>query len=131
MAANGKVKRRILGEQIVKGIRFPAMEEKEFASFAVDCNLLTKKELGDLMKTFNVVMTSSMSLSEDRRARPCQSCCRFNILVPCGVNGGWNIEDVCERIRFWVDKDVMLHGEGHGDLRCCGAANFFVRCCDE
>ena len=20
---------------------------------------------------------------------------------------------------------------GHGDLRCCGAANFFVRCCGE
>jgi len=35
LAADGSVKRRILGEQIVKGIRFPAMEEKDFASVVI------------------------------------------------------------------------------------------------
>ena len=123
LATDGKVKRRILGEQIVKGIRFPAMEQKEFASFVLDCNILTKKELRDLMKKFNGVLTSSMGFSDDRRAGPCQSCCRFNLLVPCGVNGGWDNEGVYERIRFWVDKDVMLHG-----IRCFGSKNseYFV-----
>ena len=47
---DGKVKRRLLGEEIVKAIRFPVMSQKEFASFVLDCDILTKKEIGFMMK---------------------------------------------------------------------------------
>ena len=41
LVAEGTVKRRILGERIVKGIRFPLMEEKEFLDAVLECDLLT------------------------------------------------------------------------------------------
>ena len=59
LAANGKVKRRILGEQIVKGIRL-SNGGKRFASFVVDCNILTKKELGDLMNVESLMFNERL-----------------------------------------------------------------------
>ena len=37
----GDVKRRILGEEIVKEIRFPLMSQKEFASVVFDSYILS------------------------------------------------------------------------------------------
>ena len=39
-----KVKREILGEEIVKAIRFSLIPEKEFASVVLDCDILTETE---------------------------------------------------------------------------------------
>ena len=110
LAADGSVKRTILGEQIVKCIRFPAMEEKEFASAVLDCNILTNKELRDLMKHFNGVLTTGLSFPEDKRAGTWKSCCRFDELVPFDIESGWSYEEDPDCIEFWVDKDVMLQG---------------------
>ena len=33
----------------MKVIRFPLMSQKEFASVVPDCNILTMKEVGDMM----------------------------------------------------------------------------------
>ena len=55
LTPGGKVKRRILGEEIVKAIRFPVMSQKEFASVVVDCDILTKKEIGFMMKHYGGV----------------------------------------------------------------------------
>ena len=55
LTADGVVKRRILGEEIVKAIRFPVMSQKEFASVVVDCDILTKKEIGFMMKHYGGV----------------------------------------------------------------------------
>ena len=43
-------KREILGDEIVKAIRFPLMSHEEFASVVIDCNILTLKEVGELVK---------------------------------------------------------------------------------
>ena len=56
--AEGTVKRRILGERIVKGIRFPLMEEKEFVGVVFDCNILFQKECFDMIKYFNTFLTN-------------------------------------------------------------------------
>ena len=40
LAAEGKIKRRLLGEKVIKAIRFPLMTIEEFASFVPDTNLL-------------------------------------------------------------------------------------------
>ena len=55
LTPGGKVKRRILGEEIVKAIRFPVMSQKEFASVIVDSDILTKKEIGFMMKHYSGV----------------------------------------------------------------------------
>ena len=55
LTPRGKVKRRILGEEIVKAIRFSVISQKEFASVVVDCDILTKKEIGFMMKHYSGV----------------------------------------------------------------------------
>ena len=113
LAVDGKVKRSILGKQIVKEIRFPTMEEKELASAVLDCNILTDKEMKDLVKHFNGVLTKPLSFPEDRRFGTWKTCCRFDHLVPYNVENGWSYDgfhDVADSIEFWVDKDVWLEG---------------------
>ena len=64
LAAEGSVKRRILGERIVKAIRFPVMKLREFADVVLDCDILTKKESFDLVKYFSSVLKFPMGFSE-------------------------------------------------------------------
>ena len=51
----GKTKRRLLGEEIVKGIRFPLMSLAEFATVVDDTAILSRKETGDMMKCYSNV----------------------------------------------------------------------------
>jgi len=44
LSTDGSEKRRILGERIVKGIRFPVMTQHEFADVVLYCNILTPDE---------------------------------------------------------------------------------------
>ena len=65
---DGVVKRRILGEEIVKAIRFPVMSQKEFAS-VLDCDILTKEEIVLMMKHYSgfgleLPFTNSLRLIE-------------------------------------------------------------------
>ena len=112
LAVDGQMKRKILGEQIVKGIRFPAMEEKEFASVVLDSDILTKEEMACLVKNFNGVLTRPVCFPEDRRIGPVYACSRFEDLMSAGEEGGWNYDrsELSEYIEFSVDKDIMLHG---------------------
>ena len=113
LAADGVVKRRILGEQIVRSIHFPAMEEKEFANLVLDCDILTKDEMRNLMKQFNGVLTKPLSFPKDGRVCTWKTCCRFDELVPFNMHGGWNYDTYSgdtDNIEFWVDKDVLLQG---------------------
>ena len=70
LAAKGSVKRRILGERMVKAIRFPVMEQKEFADVVLDSDILIKKELSDMMKYFSSLLIFPEWYSETiRRGR--------------------------------------------------------------
>ena len=66
-SAGGSVKRRILGEEIVKAIRFPLMSQKDFMSFVPDSNILTTEEIINLMKHFNGVQTTPLPFQENPR----------------------------------------------------------------
>ena len=53
ITADGETKRRVLGEDIVKAIRFPLMSHKEFASIVFDSYIrLTIQEVGVMMKHY-------------------------------------------------------------------------------
>jgi len=62
----GSVKRKILGERIVKEICFPVVEEKEFASVVLDCGILTHKECFDMVNYFNSVLDTPLGFSKGK-----------------------------------------------------------------
>ena len=105
LVAEGSVKRRILGERIVKGIRFPVMEEKEFASVVLKCDILSKKEICDLMRYFNSVLNTSVGFCETKRAGSFEKISRFTSLAT-----GWDYSrSWTEYLGLTVDKNIKLH----------------------
>ena len=68
LAVEGSVKRKILGERVVANIRFPVMEQKEFAEVVLDCEILTPKEAYDIMKYFNGVLPNLVGFLETKRS---------------------------------------------------------------
>ena len=105
LVAEGSVKRKILGERIVKGIRFPLMEEKEFVGVVLDCDILTKKECFDMMKYFNGLLTIPVGFSGERRTGQQNIISRFSSL-----REGWSYFSGCSNsIRLCVNKNIKLH----------------------
>ena len=71
LTLDGETKRRLLGEEIVKGIRFPLMLFGEFVTVVDDTAILSRKETGDMMKCYsNVLKTPLQLLQEARRKLP-------------------------------------------------------------
>ena len=107
LAAEGSVKRRILGERIVKAIRFPVMEQQEFADVVLDCDILTKKESFDLMKYFSSVLKFPMGFSDARRRGFLQRVSRFGSIRK---SGRWvHLIATRNSIVVSVDKTIKLH----------------------
>ena len=84
LVADGQVKRRILGEKIVKGIRFPVMTLEEFASVVLDSKILTLDEVTDIVKSFSAVKGAQVGFPVSRRAAASglARCFRFGSIKP-------------------------------------------------
>ena len=108
---DGETKRRILGEEIVKAIRFPLMSLKEFASVVIDSDMLSPREFGNMMKHYNGVLTSPLPFVETARGK--FRCHRFAKLTPPGTSGAWSYKGKVDSINFTVSKDIKLHGIQH------------------
>ena len=67
LEADGQLKRRILGEEIIKSIRFPIMSAKEFADVVLDTNILHSNEIALLFKFFNSSLSSPLMFSKTPR----------------------------------------------------------------
>ena len=108
LVAEGSVKRRILGERIVKGIRFPLMEQTEFADVVLDSDILTKKETFDLVKHFNSALKSVTEFSSAKRTGPSLNVIsRFRSVLP---EYRWDYSSgVSNCIGLKTNKDVKLH----------------------
>ena len=108
----GDVKRRILGEEIVKAIRFPLMSMKEFASVAIDSHILTLKETQDMMKYYSNVLTSPLPFVQEPRIG-CKRyrCHRFGVIRTPDNNWRWHYHDSKrDSVQFSVSKPVTLFG---------------------
>ena len=106
-------KRQILGDEIVKAIRFPLMSNEEFASIVIDCNILTLKEVGELVKYYaDVPLPSLISFPHSPRIGPFQRCFRFGKFVSV-EEGGWYYNSSTNEIRFRANKDVVFYGVQH------------------
>ena len=110
---DGVVKRRILGEEIVKAIRFPVMSQKEFAS-VLDCDILTKEEIVLMMKHYSGFrFESSLPFMHSVRAVLLHRVYRFEKFG--GTSDiSWNCAGkLADAINLTVSKPVMLHGVQH------------------
>ena len=70
ITSDGEAKRILIGEETLKAIRFPLMAQKEFLSVVPDSNILTMKEVVELMKQFNGILTSPLPFSAFPRTKP-------------------------------------------------------------
>ena len=109
LAADGEMKRRIIGEEIIKAIRFPVMKQEEFAGVVLDKKIITPDEMIILFKYFNSKLTSPTGFSETRRlSGVIHRCGRFRTI---STTDGWQYDDVQkDLIGFAVNKDIALHG---------------------
>ena len=104
LATDVQVKRRILGEKIVKRIRFPVMTLEEFASVVLESKILTLDEVSDIVKWFAVKGAQVGFLVSKRGAKSgLKRCFRFGSVVP-----GWSNGD--GYLIFSVNKNILLHG---------------------
>ena len=105
--AVGATKRNILGEEIVKAIRFPIMKLEDFSSVVLASDVLTKEEIVSLIR--HLTSVSKSGFSETTRygfTRVIQRCCRFNSLP----DNKWNYGRHPDVINFTTDKDIALCG---------------------
>ena len=112
---DGKAKRRIIGEEILKEIRFPLMSQKEFASVVIDSTLLNVQEICDMMKHYNDVLTSPLAFKRFPRSSQSKSpvvyqCHRFGEIKP--PDTCWKYSG-CDGICVTVNKAIKLHGVQH------------------
>ncbi|XP_068751657.1 BTB/POZ domain-containing protein 6-like [Montipora capricornis] len=105
LKTDGAVKRGILGEGIVKAIRFPVMKQKQFAAAVLDSNLLMPNEIYDLMKYFNSVeLTSPLAFPVVERFGNVCHCFRFDSAVVRGFAHEY------AALVFSVSKSIKLFG---------------------
>ena len=122
--ADGKDKRRILGEQTVKAIRFPTMTQEDFASVVLDSGILIQEEIIQIIKYFNSVLTFPVSFPETKRfgSLSIERCCRFKSVFPRQLSF---LESDC--INFSVSRDILLRGVCiFGSLNSAMTANLVI-----
>ena len=104
-----KLKRKILGEEIVKAIRFSLISMKEFASVVLDCDILTEIEICDMIKYYNGV-DLKYPLAFVHSPRTLHRCYRFDGFLE-GIFSDYQV--VNDAIKLTVNKPVRLHGVQH------------------
>ena len=115
LTLDGETKRRLLGEEIVKGIRFPLMSLAEFATVVCDTAILSRKETEDMIKYYgNVLKTPLPFLQGARKKLPVFRVNRFNNCGNPTTGPGWNyINSFPDRVLFSVNKPIKLLGIQH------------------
>ena len=107
IVADGQEKRRIIGERIVKALRFPVMTQEEFATVVIDSKILTYDEVANVIKYFSSVQNPPVGFPATKRSGPSlklRRCRRFD-----SVQFGWKNSGE-QAIGFKVDRNVLFHG---------------------
>lgn len=66
LRAEGPVKRQILGEKVIKNIRFPVIREDQFINVVTKTDMLTEEETSDMRKYYNSTQSSTGFLKTER-----------------------------------------------------------------
>jgi len=108
-AVNGKVKRKNLGEEIFKAIRFPVMKQEEFAAVVLDKRILTEDELVTFFQFFSSTSATPVGFSNIRRSGVSGDICRCGRFTSLSESP-WSYSRFLDYLVFSVDKDIILHG---------------------
>lgn len=109
LTADGTAKRSVLGDKIVKAIRFPVMTQDDFNKAVLDCKILTPKEAFSMVEHYNSVLTSPIEFLAVKRSGLRQRCCRFSsVVLEAGNIPYHSYHQDC--LYFAVDRDIVLHG---------------------
>ena len=114
LAADGALKRRVLGETLVKALRFPTIKQVDFASVVLDSKILTPDEIITIIKCLSSVPTSPVEFPEIERPGfkvNTRRCCTYNRFFESSFAGD-NCTQWTSILNLSVDKDITLHGVG-------------------
>ncbi|XP_022810558.1 BTB/POZ domain-containing protein 6-like [Stylophora pistillata] len=112
VTSDGETKRRLLGEEIVKGIRFPLMPQKDFITVVFDSRILSYEEFGTMIKYYNGGLTTPLPfLKACRFDSTTQRCNRFQTFrAPYNL---WGYSGNADSIILTVEKPVKVYGVQH------------------
>ena len=109
IVADGREERSIIGERIIRAIRFPIMKQDEFAAVVMDSKILSYDEVSSLIKHFSAVESSPMEFPVSKRSGPYNAmlmrCSRFRFMT-----FGWENSGSENVVPFSVDRDIELYG---------------------
>ena len=110
LVVDGALKRRVLGETLVKALRFPTMKLEDFTSVVLDSKILTQDEIVTIIKCLSSVSRTPVDFPEMKRSGfngKIQRCCRFNSFIAETFYCSKRCEYV---LNFSLDKNILLHG---------------------
>ena len=119
LEANGEVKRRVLDEKVVKAIRFPVMELRDFSAVVLNAKILTLDEVTRLVQFFTSSQATEVGFPATSRGAPTKQIgtwCRFEIFDFTA----WGCHGLSDFLVFSVNKEISLHG-----LCLFGSDNYF------
>lgn len=94
----------------MNGIRFPVMNQVEFANVVVDCKILTPEEVIAIFKYFSSALNSPLGFTKIKRFGGCEGnihhCRRFKTLF----GFWWYHRGQMDCLNFTVDKQIILRG---------------------
>lgn len=109
LEAGGKVKRRVLGDRVIKAIRFPLMTESEFTSVVVNSEILSAEEVSNLNEYFKTESSHPVGWARTFSSRG--NLLRCNRFTGGGYgNGTWSYGGSPDSLQFEVSQDIELHG---------------------
>ena len=110
LEANGEVKRRVLDETVVKAIRFPVMELRDFSAVVLNSKILTLDEVTRLVQFFTSSRATEVGFPATSRTgvftKQIGTWCRFEIFD----SKGWGCDGLSDFLVFSVNKEISLHG---------------------
>ena len=110
LEANGEVKRRVLDETVVKAIRFPVMELRDFSAVVLNAKILTFDEVTRLVQFFTSSLATEVGFPATSRTgvstKQIGTWCRFEVVD----YSAWGYGGLSDFLVFSVNKDISLHG---------------------
>ena len=109
---NGERKRAILGEEVIRLIRFPLMSQKEFAEKVLPSGLLQIDEVTELIQIYHSIPTLTKAFSARKRLSNLEYVPRIRFQTIGAFDDDWNYYDsnTCDAINLTVSKTISLVG---------------------
>lgn len=105
LESNGAVKRWLLGERVLNGVRFPVMKQKEFIGNVLEKKILTEEEGSGGIQYFTSGLSCLVRFSDRKRVnpQPYHRCVRFQSVSDLRASRR-------DFINMRLSENILLHG---------------------